>query len=235
MNILLNINNFGQEFAYKKLRKIIKKNHRVLIIPFSYHEDYINTPEEFNKHFSKGCEEIEEIINEFNVYGIKRKNIKILNFYKETPNSIKNKFNHSDIIFLTGGYPDRFLYRIDTLGIRDYLVNFKGIVMGTSAGAMIQLDEYHVTPEDYETDYEYHDGLGLISGFDIEVHFEEDFLHLSGLITDLKLHNKLIYAMPNHGGLIVDGDKLTPIGDTFIITTKDIDILQKDLDIICKE
>jgi hypothetical protein len=41
--------------------------------------------------------------------------------------------------------------------------------------------------------------------------------------------------MPNHGGLIVDGDKLTPIGDTFIITTKDIDILQKDLDIICEE
>ena len=41
MNILLNINNFGQEFAYKKLRKIIKKNHRVLIIPFSYHEDYM--------------------------------------------------------------------------------------------------------------------------------------------------------------------------------------------------
>ena len=41
--------------------------------------------------------------------------------------------------------------------------------------------------------------------------------------------------MPNHGGLIVDGDKLTPIGDTFIITTKDIDILQKDLDIILEE
>ena len=158
-----------------------------------------------------------------------------LNFYKETKNSIKNKFNHADIIFLTGGYPDRFLYRIDALGIREHLVNFKGVVMGTSAGAMIQLDEYHVTPEDYETDYEYHTGLGLISGFDIEVHFEEDFLHLSGLITDLKLHNKKIYAMPNYGGLIVDGNKLTPIGDTFIITTQDIDMLQKDLDIICKE
>ena len=229
-NILLNINNFGDEFSFNKLKRIIKKHHNVLIIPFSYHEDYIRNAEEYTREFSKGSREIEDIIKEFVKFGIRRKNIRILHYYNDSSETIRNKFKHADIIFFTGGYPGKALYRIDTLGIRDYIANFKGIVMGTSAGAMIQLDKYHVTPEENGEEYEYHEnGLGLISGFDIEVHYEPDFLHLSGLITDLKLHDVKIYAMPNTGGLIIRNGKITKIGDTFEITRNDIETLQNEL------
>lgn len=235
INILLNINNFGDGFAKPTLRRIIKRRHRVLIIPFSYHEDYVRNSEEFKEHFSKTSPEIQEIVQEFGKYGIHSKNIRILNYYDDSKETIENKFKRANILFFTGGYPDRLLYRIDQLGIRDRIKNFKGIVMGTSAGAMIQLDRYHVTPEDNNGEYEYHDGLGLISGFDIEVHYEDDCLHLSSLITDLKLHDKTIYAMPNEGGLVVKGNRITEIGNTFALTSDDIDALQFVLDEIIEK
>lgn len=230
MNILLNINNFSEEFAYEALSEIIKPWMKVLIIPFSYHEDWINSPEAFDAHYGKGKDEFEDIAKEFMNYGIKRRNIQYLHYYNDSNSKCKAKIYRADILFLTGGYPDRFLYRIDQKNIRKSIQNFKGIVMGTSAGAMIQFDEYHVTPEEEGQDYEYHAGLGLLSGFDIEVHYEDSFEHLASLITDLKLHGKTIFALPNWGGMIVDGDDYMLLGDAFEIIPEDTDVLQAELD-----
>ncbi|MBQ0066271.1 MAG: Type 1 glutamine amidotransferase-like domain-containing protein [Firmicutes bacterium] len=230
MNILLNINNFSDEFAYDTLKEIIHPDMKVLIIPFSYHESWIDNAREFNKHYLPGKDEYEDIVKEFLNYGIKRKNIKILHYYWDSNRKCRNKIYNADIIFLTGGYPDRFLYRIDQKNIRKSIQKFPGIVMGTSAGAMIQFDKYHVTPEEEGQEYEYHEGLGLLSGFDIEVHYEDSFLHLSGLITDLKLHNTPIFALPNNGGMIVDGEDYCHLGDAFEIGAEDIEVMQEELD-----
>lgn len=230
MNILLNINNFSEEFAYEALKEIIKPWMKVLVIPFSYHEDWINSSWEFDQHYKKGKEEFEDIAKEFMNYGIPRRNIKILHYYKDSIHRSKSKIYHADILFLTGGYPDRFLYRIDQKRIRKAIQKFPGIVMGTSAGAMIQFDEYHVTPEEEGQDYEYHEGLGLLSDFDIEVHYEDSFEHLASLITDLKLHDKPIFALPNWGGMIVDGDDYMLLGDAFEVGAEDIHVMQEELD-----
>ena len=235
MNILLNINNFSEEFAYDTLKDIIQPYMNVLIIPFSYHEDWINSCEEFDAHYSKGKDEFEDIAKEFVNYGIKRRNIQVLHYYKDSRKTIRRKFHFADIIFLTGGYPDRFLYRIDQLNIRKMIQNFKGIVMGTSAGAMIQFDEYHVTPEEEGQDYEYHEGLGLLSGFDIEVHYEDSFMHLASLVTDLKLHGKPIFVLPNYGGMVVDGDDYVLLGDAFEIGEEHIEAIQEELDSLVNE
>lgn len=232
MNILLNINNFSEEFAYESLSQIIQPNMKVLIIPWSYHEDFIQNADDFDREFGKGGPQYEEIAHEFMNYGIKRKNIKVLHYYKDNKRTAHSKFFFADILFFTGGYPDRFLYRIDHAGIRSLIQKFKGIVMGTSAGAMIQLDRYHVTPEEEGQDYEYHEGLGLLSGFDIEVHYEDSFEHLASLIIDLQLHGIEIFALPNNGGMIVDGDDMELLGDAFPISPEDIDELQETLDYI---
>ena len=232
MNILLNINNFSEDWAYDALSEIIKPYMKVLIIPWSYHEDFIQNADDFDREFGKGAPQYEEIAEQFMNYGIKRRNIRVLHYYKDSKRSARSKFFFADIIFFTGGYPDRFLYRIDQAGIRPLIEKFKGIIMGTSAGAMIQFDRYHVTPEEEGQDYEYHEGLGLISGFDIEVHYEDSFEHLSSLIIDLKLHGMPIFALPNRGGMIVDENELTLLGDAFPIKKEDLVDLQETLDYI---
>ena len=236
INVLLNINNFGDEFAYRYLKNIIKRRHNVLIIPFSYHEDYVRSENDFKKHFSKTSPEMRGIVNEFEKYGIISKNIRILNYYNDTQKTVENKFKRADILFFPGGYPEQLLERIDNMNIREKIQDFKGIVMGTSAGAMVQFDKFHITPENIEDEYEYcENGLGLLSGFDIEVHYEEDFLHLSGMITALKENGTTIYAMPNEGGVIVKNGRIKMIENTFEVGLEDVDELQVILDRIVKD
>ena len=215
INILLNINNFSEPFAFNQLKNVIKPNHRVLIFPFAYHEDYIKTEDEYDAHFSKGCHEIEEIITEFSFYGIARKNIKIAHYFRDTQKSLKNKIYHADILFFTGGYPDRILYRIDKLNIRKVIQGFTGIIMGTSAGAMIQLDKYHVTPETENDEYDFQFGLGLLSGFDIEVHYEPNETHWIGMMRALSEQEAPIYALPNNTGLLIENGEIIHLGKIY--------------------
>ncbi|MDO4466444.1 MAG: Type 1 glutamine amidotransferase-like domain-containing protein [Bacillota bacterium] len=235
MNVLLNINNFSEPFAYSVLKDIIKKNMRVLIIPFSYHEDWIKNAKDFDQHYQRGKDEYEDIAKEFVNYGIPKRHIKVLHYYKYSNKKCKSMIYNADILFLIGGYPDKLLYRIDQKNIRKSIQNFRGIVMGTSAGAMVQFDHYHVTPEEEGQEYEYHDGLGLLSGFDIEVHYEETFNHLAGVLIDLKLHNVPIFALPNTGGMIIDRDDYCLLGDAFEIGEKDIDFLQEKINKIVEK
>ena len=51
---------------------------------------------------------------------------------------------------LTGGAPDLMMKRIKEKKLKKLIKNYKGIMIGYSAGAMIQLDSYHISPdEDY--------------------------------------------------------------------------------------
>ena len=218
INVLLNINNFSEEFAFSELSKIINPNMKVLILPLSFHEDWITGNQDLKHYYGKGKKEYQDIAKEFYAFGINDENIKIINYFYDTRKSIEKKIKKSDILFLTGGYPDKLLYRIDKLRIRDLIQNFDGIVMGTSAGAMVQLKEYHVTPEEDNEEYQYHQGLGLIEDFDIEVHFENSPKQLYCIALTLQQYNQPIYALSNDSGLIIHDKEIISLGNAFKIT-----------------
>jgi len=231
LNILLNINNFGEEPFHSYLKDIIRPDMHLLIVPFSFHEDWLTNIDEFYAHYGYDGEEFRDIFREFRKYGIRFRNVRILNCFRDSYEDACRKIARADILFFTGGYTDRMLYRIDQLGIRDEILHFPGLVMGTSAGAMIQFDHYHVTPEEEGEDYQYHDGLGRLSGFDIEVHYAETFPQLSCMLIALKETGIPIYAMPNDSGLLCYDDGTVEImGDAFLVTEGDIDDLQERID-----
>ena len=138
--------------------------------------------------------------------------------------SARKKLAWADVLFFTGGYPDWMLQRLYDFGIEQAVHDFDGVIMGTSAGALIQLEEYHLTPEDgYEFQYQY--GLGMLSGFDLEVHYEEDERHLEAIIRTIEEKGIPVIAMPNEGGLLIDGDHFELLGGSFILDSRHLDEL----------
>ena len=84
--------------------------------------------------------------------------------------------------------------------------------MGASAGAMLQLEKYHITPDDDYDTYGLWQGLGLVKGLDLEVHYLATDLQkecTKRAVADLQLP---IYQMWHEGGLIVDGNKVQILG-----------------------
>lgn len=93
-----------------------------------------------------------------------------------------DKESWSDILFFTGGYPDKMMAKFQKYDLVHELENFNGIMIGTSAGDMVQISEFHITKDsDYER-YSYYIGLNIIKDF-YKILF--NFKHLNILISKI--------------------------------------------------
>ena len=226
VNILLSSNRFDHIGMRKKLRRFIRRKKNVLILPLAHHEDYVDDSESFIANINKSHGDIKDIVESFGSFGIPSKNIRILNCYGDSEETIRNKFNRADILFFMGGYPDKLMSRIDKYGLRYHIESFDGIIMGASAGAMVQFDTCHVTPEEEGQEFYYCNGLGLLSGFDIEVHYRERQAQVDAIYKDLCERGLPIVIIPDGSGVIIRNDEKITLGDAFIADKGDIEIFK---------
>ena len=207
VNLLLSLNNFDENWCYSILKNIIKDNHNVLIIPFSYDDNWLKDEKDWNRAFSSEYgTHYKDIVSPFLSYGINENNIKWINQFVDSIDLMKLKIRNSDILFFTGGYPDKMMAKFQKYDLVHELENFNGIMIGTSAGAMVQIREYHITKDsDYER-YSYYIGLNIIKDFDIEVHFENTELQNISILRFIKKKKKPVYSITNEGAvLVIDG------------------------------
>ena len=81
---------------------------------------------------------------------------------------------------------------------------------------MMQMTEYHITPdEDYDS-YGYYPGLALLEGFEPEVHYAASQVQKESIRRYLQEREKPVYAMTNQGGLAVQDGKIIPMGEVTV-------------------
>lgn len=214
INMLFNLYNFHESWARDGVKKYINPDHKVLIIPFSFGQE-INNEEDWKYAYSKeNGEHYQSIIEPFLYYGIKEANIKWINYYKDTIKSAKAKLRNSNIIFFTGGFPDKLKSRLNDFHLIDKLENYGGIIIGSSAGAMIQIAEYHITPDEDYNKFKYSRGLNIIKDFGIEVHYQGAEVQNKSIEKVLNEKKEIVYAITDNGGIIYDNGKIVLLGDT---------------------
>ena len=105
--------------------------------------------------------------------------------------------------------------RLAEFELLDALQSFDGLVLGCSAGAMIQLREYHITPDWDCPEFGYYNGLPWLNDFYIEVHYEETQLQKDCIQRVLRERGKPVYAIHHdRGALIVQKGIITRLGET---------------------
>lgn len=210
-NILLNYYNFDGDWAKDHVAPYLI-GKKVLILPLAFRETQAWDYDSWQDIYGKNGEKYQNILRPFLAFGIDEEQIGWLNCFDKSQNYI-DMIQNADVLFFTGGMPEKAIAWMEKLGITDAVKNFDGTVMGASAGAMLQLESYHITPdEDYDT-YSLWKGLGLVKGLDLEVHYLATDLQNSctkRAIDDLKLP---VYQMWHEGGLIVDGDSVKILGN----------------------
>lgn len=168
INIALSTYNFNNSYCYPILKNIFMPGMRVCIIPYSHTPDIYTDINAFNDIYDP-CDPYSDfniIANAYKDYGINDIRIILPN---DSIELIENIVSKSDIIFFTGGDPVAMMNRLEP--IRHIIDSFDGIVMGASAGAMVQVKEFIMDGEGYP--YSFYKGLGMIDfDLDIIVHFE---------------------------------------------------------------
>ena len=214
-NVLLNYYNFDGEWARPHLEELLKNRPHVLILPLAYRETQAWDNDSFLSVYGKGGEKYDNILSPFLTYGYAESDVEWLNPYDG--NHHVEQVQKAELLFFTGGMPEKAITRMVELGIADTVKNFRGIVMGASAGAMLQLELYHITPdEDYDS-YGIWRGLGLVRGIDLEVHYLSTDLQNSCSVRAAKELGLPIYQMWHEGGLLIENGKVTVMGHVEIV------------------
>ncbi len=203
VNIMLSRSYLDNPYLYLYFKKYIKKGMKVLVIPWSFYpnSDY-NT-------YRPGGERYQKLVTQFIPYDIEEEDIDWLDYYLDNSKIAKQKIAKADLIYLTGGLPDKFFERIEQFDITSDLENFTGVLFGVSAGAVIQFQTYHLSPDRDYKKFNVYPGLKIINDFGVEVHYGDRKRRQN---RSLKKINQIIprpyYTIPNDGALIKDGEKI---------------------------
>lgn len=213
INILFNQFQINASWCFDTFRKYIHPDDKVTVVPFSFQEQYIDSERSWQTAYGKKQGHYySQIVESFLPYGIDEQSINWVNYFSDTKTEAKLKIEEADILYLPGGLPDKMMERIIEFDLKKIIQQHRGVIMGFSAGAMIQISDYHITPyEDYES-FGYFKGLGLIHSFDIEVHFNSTRLQLDCINRSINETGRPVYAMEDEGALIVADGKVAMVG-----------------------
>lgn len=211
-NILLSRGILKEPHIYEYAKKWIKSTDRVAILAFSFFEQYLNKIEDYHAYYGKGGEYYIKMIESFAPYGIPEDQITWINYFTDDQASAIKKIEKADIIYFPGGAPDQMMNRIKEFGIQEVIENHQKLYIGSSAGAMIQMHEYHMSPDPDYPYFSYENGLNLCKNFSIEVHYRRRKKQKSALRKVFRAYRHPIYTIPDDGALFVDGTNIQCVG-----------------------
>lgn len=215
INILLDVYNIENPHLYCKLKNYIKPNHSVAVIALAFRDSQVKSLADWNLLYGKeNSKYYSKIVNGLAAYGISEDNIKFINYFTDSKESAAQKIANSDIIYFLGGLPDRMLDRIIEFELYHTLMKFDGIVMGYSAGALIQLAEYHLSPDDDYTEFKYCKGLPYLDNFYLQVHYEDTKVQNESIKRVISERKKTVYATDfKFSAILVDNGNIKLIGN----------------------
>ena len=215
INILLEGFDIGTPWLCEELKNYIKPCHRVAVVAFSFRDSRVRSLSDWNTLYSKeGGKFYRGIVGGLAAYDIPEENVSFINYFSDTKETAAEKIRAADIIYFLGGLPDRMMARIKEFDLHDALMVHDGIVMGYSAGALVQLAEYHLSPDGDYPEFTYCEGLPYLKDFYLEVHYEDTEEQNASIRRVLAERGKPVYATAlQAGAILVDQGAVKLLGD----------------------
>ncbi len=213
INILTNRYMIDSDWCFEDFKRYIKKDNRVAIIPFSFRDELISSKESWSVYYDRDLGLFYNgVVDSFLRYGIHPENVKWINYFEDSVEISKKIVSESDILYFPGGLPDKMLSRLHEFELVDLIENHTGVVLGYSAGAVIQFKRFHLTPDRDYPNFGYHIGMNIIDNFSIEVHYTNTDLQNESIKKVLCDTGKPVYAIEDDGALIVENGMITTVG-----------------------
>ena len=208
-SVLLSEYENGMKLVEKELKQKIKTNFKAVIIAWTFPLEI--DKERFDEEwFPKNGRRYNKYVGSLLALGLKEENITILNCYdKEKYKDFKKIIDESNILVITGGNPEMLYSKVtQETEVLYNIKHYKGIIIGFSAGAELQLKRYFITAKNnYYKYFSFYDGFGVLDDpFYFDVHSINNKRYLEKLQRVSNEKNKPVYAIFDDGAIIYDRD-----------------------------
>ncbi|MBE6666334.1 MAG: hypothetical protein E7603_08985 [Ruminococcaceae bacterium] len=205
--------NIRAPYLSGELKRILKPEMSVCVIAFSFRENAVRSAREWERFYGKDSKNYKGITSGLCAYGISSERISFLNYFTDTKTSAMEKIKTADVLYFPGGLPDKMMERIREFELESVICAHTGIFMGYSAGALILLSEYHLSPDHDYPAFQYGKGLGLVDGFFLEVHDTGAPEQIAAIQKVKTEREKSVYTLPlMKGALLVEDGKISLLG-----------------------
>lgn len=228
--LLVNETDFSQAWAKEHLKDRICADMSVLLLPLSYNEGWASDELDWKDKFEGTKTHFDELSRPFLSYGISTKKIHWLNYYDFDFEFAKKQMRKCDILVIISEDACDAMEQIDALELSDLISSFDGLIIGMSAGAKILQSDFFSPLSEFNSTFQYYDGLGLLSGFDLDMNYVENKYHVRNIIHSLEEHTNSVVVLPKNSALFIAEDHIDLLGQAFIADDRDLDELYGLLD-----
>lgn len=211
INILMSRSDLIHPMIKPSLESYIKPGMKVTVICFSFFDQQYPTAKNYRIDYAPEGQYYVKVLEQLTPFGILEKDVSWVSYFDDRKAEAIQKIQSADILFFPGGAPDRFMARIHEKKLFEAINHHQKTYIGVSAGTMIQLADYHISPDtDYQS-FSYQKGLKLLSGFFIEVHYRRRRKQKSGMRKVFRAYKQPIYVIPDDGCIIVTNHEIKTI------------------------
>lgn len=158
----------------ESFKNLINRETKLVILPFSYHEDYISCCEDIWRRFNRSPFATNSIfwstVKPFVDSGIDPDNITIINQYSDNIAYIKYKITRDNtIVYLPGGYPENIVKNMLKCDLANEIKKCQ-VIVGESAGSMAIFKEFFVYKDQDYSGYKSFKGLNIVNRMTVIPH-----------------------------------------------------------------
>jgi peptidase E len=201
---------FGSFQVFQVAKDYIKPTDKVVIVALSFFDSQITNRHSYQQLYEKEGEYYQKILNSFSPYKIQESQIMWIDYFDDDSNMAQSKIKQADIVYLPGGAPDLMMKRIKQMGIQEALENHTGVMIGSSAGTMIQFEDYYISKDNDYPCFLYQKGLSLLKHFFVEVHYRRRRRQKRAMKKVFRAYKKPILTIPDDGFILVTEEKIIP-------------------------
>lgn len=204
-SILFSLIKAVREEDLLECKAITKNIQKILVFPWTFPVEK-NLDEVSLDFFEPNGRHYEKYLNQLESLGIKKSKAKTINPYKTNRKEINNLLNTSDAIFIPGGNPEMFMTLAIRLNIIDLLTNYKGVIIGESAGSVLQFDFYPLTAQNnfYNTNSYYNGFSAIKTDFVLDVHTQDTVEYRDSMQKLSEMKDKNIISIYDGGYILYD-------------------------------
>ena len=194
----------GLELLINKYKNIFDKDNKIAILPWAFPTE-LDSEKLMKEYFAKGERRYNKFLNQLTKFGIKEENIIVCDCYKQKCNELEKIIDDSDVLVLPGGNPEMLMSKIlHETELLYKIKHYKGIIIGESAGCLLQLKRYFITEKNNFYNYfAFYDGIGVLDNpFLIDVHSSDDLEYMNLLQEVSNKNNKNVYAIFDDGAIL---------------------------------
>lgn len=204
--------------VYNEMKSHLSSKDKVLVLLYSFFDVWFPTPVHYHSYYGEQSIYVLKMKQQLSLYGIY--DVTFLNYYSDDAATRLRKIKEATVLYFPGGAPDQMMKRLDQHQLIQSLKAFKGLTIGSSAGAMIHLKKPHLYKDDEYQKFQYMQGLGYLDGFDISVHYRRR--NQQDKAVRRVVHEKHIdvYGIPDDGAIFIENTHIKLLGSASKIMNK---------------